>query len=215
MNELQACPEADRADIPSLRPDLAATVCVTGSSSNAGKTTLCEDLLEELAAKGRPAVAVKVTRTHLDTCPRHNDACGVCDDLDQPFRLIRDLPSLDVAGKDTGRYLAAGAAEVLWLIVDPAHMGAGVRAVLDAVPEGALVVAEGNSFRDHVTGDAITAMAITDTVDMKTSALHVIDRVDVFVGDARINRDPDRNTPWVEPGDAATWIVEQLDAANT
>jgi len=212
MNQLTACPANERLDIRTARPDLLATICVTGSSSNAGKTTLCEELLEALDLRGRACVALKITRTHLDTCPRQNDGCGVCDDLDQPFRLIRDLPTLDVSGKDTGRYLAAGAAEVLWLIVDPAHMGAGVRAALDAVPRDAILVAEGNSFKDHVTGDTLTAMAMTDGLEMKDSARHVIDRVDVFVGNDATGAESSNGTPWVEAHQAANWIVERLDA---
>ena len=150
-----------------------------------------------------------MTRTHIDTCPRNNDGCGVCDDLNQPFRIIRDMKELDVAGKDTGRYLAAGAAEVVWLIVDPKHTGAGVRAALEAIPKGALLVAEGNSFRDHVTGDSLAIMAMTDAHEMKDSARHVVDRVDLMVGEESARTDPG-SVPWVSAEQATNHILDRL-----
>ena len=137
MNQLTACPANERLDIRTARPGL----------------------LEALDQRGRASVALKITRTHLDT----------------------------------GRYLAAGAA-------------------LDAVPRDAILVAEGNSFKDHITGDTLTAMAMTDGLEMKDSARHVIDRVDVFVGNDATGADSSNGTPWVEAHQAANWIVERLDA---
>ena len=51
----------------------------------------------------------------------------------------------------------------------------------------------------------------------RLSACPEADRVDIpklrpdLVGDNETNRDPDRKTPWVDVGRAATWIVERLD----
>jgi len=211
------CAIDQRVPWRTVRPDLAGVICVTGSCSNAGKTTVCEDGLAALAAAGRPAVALKVTRTHLDTCPRENDGCGVCDDLDRPWRLIRDPAALDVSGKDTGRYLAAGASSVLWLIVDPAHMPEAVRAALAALPVGALLMAEGNSFRDHLTSDdVLTVMAMTDGDQIKPTALHVIDRATVFVGNTKVRQSARTilrkagadQRPWVDHDEIGPRIAE-------
>ena len=213
------CPREQRVDWKTRRPDLAGVLCVTGSCSNAGKTTVCEDVLAALAEAGRPAVALKVTRTHLETCPRENDDCGVCDDLDVPYRIVRARSELDVRGKDTARYLAAGAAEVLWLIVDPAHMGAGVEGALRFVPDGALLLAEGNSFRDHLDGEVLTIMAMTDEGKIKPSALHVIDRASAFVGGPEVRQAAQsvlrearvHEHPWVSPDAIGAWVLARLE----
>lgn len=212
------CPIDRRVRWRSVRPDLAGVVCITGSCSNAGKTTICEDALAALAQAGRPAVALKVTRTHLDSCPRENDGCGVCDDLDRPWRIISDPAALDVVGKDTGRYVAAGAKGVLWLIVDPTHIRRAVEDALNRVPEGVLLMAEGNSFRDCLEADdVLTIMAMTDANRIKPSALHVIDRASVFVGSEKV-REAARailqetgtdGTPWIEADDVGEWVVDR------
>ncbi|MAG56607.1 MAG: hypothetical protein CMJ83_09985, partial [Planctomycetes bacterium] len=75
----------------------------------------------------------------------------MCEDLSTPWRIVQDFESLNQPTKDTGRYLAAGAREVRWLIVNPDHVDAGVRSVLAGI-EGGPIIVEGNSFLDHVSG---------------------------------------------------------------
>jgi hypothetical protein len=210
------CPTEDRISL-TLRPDLRAVVCVAGSSSNAGKTTMCEHILRSLAAAGHPGFALKVTRTHIDACPRQNDGCGVCDDLKSPYRVVTQREELDVRRKDTGRYFAAGAAGVLWLIVDPFRMRDGVLGVLPHIPHGVLLVAEGNSFHDHTQGADLSLMAASDRLDIKPSAQHVLTRIDAFVGSldacAAIQAtlgSRSRPRPWIAPGDAGAFVVSEL-----
>jgi molybdopterin-guanine dinucleotide biosynthesis protein len=179
---------AERIDVRAAFPAIAATVSICGAESNAGKTWLCETVLRGLRAEGRPALALKVTRTHLGVCPRGIETCGTCDSLGGDFELVRDRDRLDVARKDTGRYYAAGADHVLWLLVRPSSIRAGLLAALAEVPAGCVLVAEGNSFRDYASAD-VTLMALSRTGELKASARHVIDRVDACVLDRRL---PDR-----------------------
>lgn len=206
----------ERVRARSLNPGLTAVVAVTGAASNAGKTWLCERIIEGLVRAGARPVALKVTRTHEASCPRENDACGVCDGLDALFRVIRDRDSLDVRGKDTGRYLAAGAAEVLWLVVQPGAVRAGLAAVLPAFPPGAILVAEGNSFRDFADPD-LTLMALSERSDPKPSALTVLDRVDAFAGTEaavallrRHHAAALAGRPVLAPPEAAGWTLGRL-----
>ena len=89
------------------------TVVVAGSSSRAGKTALAETDLRGLG--GRPA-AVKFTTTDdvFEKCPR-GTACIVCD-IDVPFKVVRDDPTLGESGTDTARLQAATGGPVLWTI---------------------------------------------------------------------------------------------------
>lgn len=163
-----------------LRPGLRFAVAVTGSASNAGKTWLCERLITGLRGAGEQVTALKVTRTHVDTCPRENATCGVCDDLVAPWEVVTDPAVIGMKGKDTGRYVAAGAHRVLWLLVQPEHVARAVEQVLPLVDPGHVLVAEGNSFGDFVAAD-LTLMAITEHVPPKPSARHVLPRVHAFV----------------------------------
>jgi hypothetical protein len=207
----------ERRRIRDLAPGLFASVCIAGSSSNAGKTWLCERVIEALKRAGETVAALKVTRTHEARCPRENDSCGVCDGLEQPWRVIVDRPSLDVPRKDTGRYFAAGADHVTWLVVQPRHVRDGIAAALGTLPAGSILVAEGNSVRDYAEPD-LSLMALTGRFAPKPSAETILDRIDAFVtreGDAPRARAwlDDRGlsrTPAIDAGQAAAWVLDRL-----
>jgi molybdopterin-guanine dinucleotide biosynthesis protein len=189
---------ADRIDVRSRFPGIALTVSVCGAASNAGKTWLCESILRGLRDEGRKTLALKVTRTHLGDCPRGIETCGTCESLAGDFEIVRERALLDVPGKDTGRYFAAGADRVLWLLVKPSAVRAGMLAALAEVPEGSVLVAEGNSFRDYASAE-VTLLALSRSGELKASALHVIDRVDVCVRHHRTATRSDERGPSGKP----------------
>ena len=176
----EKAPAGRRLDLRRLAADLRGVVAVAGATSNAGKTRTVERLLAAFAQERIPATALKVTRTHLTSCPRGHDACGTCDSLSGAFEIVSDPDRLAVPGKDTARYLAAGAGEVLWLLARPDAMEVGLAAVAAALAPGVVLVAEGNSFLDWVEVD-VALMAVWDRESPKPSAEHVLDRVDAFV----------------------------------
>ncbi|HGY92066.1 MAG TPA: hypothetical protein ENK43_12925 [Planctomycetes bacterium] len=165
------------------RPDLPLVISITGASSNTGKTQLMERAIRHFRKRQWPVTALKVTRTHIGSCPRKNDACTTCDDLVHPFELVENILQLDVNGKDTGRYLAAGADQVLWLLVQPTQVGRGVARALDKVSPGHVLLVEGNSFRDWADAHQ-TFMAVGRRLRVKPSARMILDRVDAFVAEA-------------------------------
>lgn len=173
----------DRIRTAAIAPGIVRVISVTGSSSNAGKTWVAESIVRALHAAGQRTTALKVTRTHVDHCPRHNTSCGTCDSLREAFELVTDRAALDVPKKDTGRYFQAGADQVLWLIVRPERVADGVRAALAQVLPGHCLVVEGNSFRDYADADW-TVMALTDAYAVKPSAGPIAGRVDCFVARA-------------------------------
>ena len=89
------------------------TVVVAGSSSRAGKTALSETVLRGLGSR---AAAVKFTTTDdvFEKCPR-GTTCIVCD-IDVPFKVVRDDPTLGEQGTDTARLQGATKGPVLWTI---------------------------------------------------------------------------------------------------
>src|SRR6266852_1828306 len=145
-----------------LRPTIIA---ISGLSSNTGKTTLVCDLLERLPGWE----AIKLTRGHYRSVGKDPNRCCVSD-------LIRDEPLIRSgreenyeAGKDTGRFWDAGAANVHWVIAGEEQVEDGIKQALSRV-QSAGVIVEGNSFLDFIEADFAIMCARSGENRMKTSA---------------------------------------------
>jgi molybdopterin-guanine dinucleotide biosynthesis protein len=150
-------------------------VAVSGLSSNTGKTTLMCDLLERLP----DWEAIKLTRGHYRSCGKDPLGCCVSD-------LIRDEPLIRTgreenyeAGKDTGRFWDAGAANVHWVIAGEDQVAAGIKQALSRV-QSAGVLVEGNSFLDYVAADYAIMCARAGENRLKASARRTLARADAL-----------------------------------
>jgi molybdopterin-guanine dinucleotide biosynthesis protein len=150
-------------------------VAVSGLSSNTGKTTLVCDLLERLPGWE----AIKLTRGHYRSCGKDPQGCCVSD-------LIRDEPLIRSgreenyeAGKDTGRFWDAGAANVHWVIAGEDQVEDGIRQALSRV-QSAGVIVEGNSFLDFVEADFAITCARAGENRLKTSARRTLEKADAI-----------------------------------
>jgi molybdopterin-guanine dinucleotide biosynthesis protein len=155
-----------------VRPTVIA---VSGLSSNTGKTTLVCELLERLPGWE----AIKLTRGHYRSCGKDPQGCCVSD-------LIRDEPLIRSgreenyeAGKDTGRFWDAGAANVHWVIAGEDQVGDGIKQALSRV-QSAGVIVEGNSFLDFVEADFAITCARAGENRMKTSARRTLAKADAI-----------------------------------
>ncbi|HYR74698.1 MAG TPA: hypothetical protein VEM96_02540 [Pyrinomonadaceae bacterium] len=153
-------------------PTIAA---VSGLSSNTGKTTLMCELLRRLPGWE----AIKLTRGHYRSCGKDPQGCCVSDLLrDEP--LIRSGREANYeAGKDTGRFWDAGAANVHWVIVGEDQVEHGIKQALSRV-NAAGVLVEGNSFLDYVAADFAIMCARAGENKMKTSARRTLERADAL-----------------------------------
>jgi len=150
-------------------------VAVSGLSSNTGKTTLVCELLRRLPGWE----AIKLTRGHYRSCGKDPQGCCVSDLLrDEP--LIRSgRESNYEAGKDTGRFWDAGAANVHWVIVGEDQVEDGIKQALAHVTAAGVVV-EGNSFLDYVAADFAIMCARAGENKMKSSARRTLDKADAL-----------------------------------
>jgi molybdopterin-guanine dinucleotide biosynthesis protein len=150
-------------------------VAVSGLSSNTGKTTLVCELLKRLPGWE----AIKLTRGHYRSCGKDPRGCCVSDLLrDEP--LIRSGREENYeAGKDTGRFWDAGAADVHWVIVGEDQVEDGIKEALSRVKTEGVVV-EGNSFLDYVTADFSIMCARAGENRMKASARRTLEKADVL-----------------------------------
>src|SRR5713226_9934231 len=154
------------------RPQIVA---VSGFSSNVGKTTLVCELLRQLPGWE----AIKLTRGHYRSCGKDPRGCCVSDLLrDEP--LIRSGREANYeAGKDTGRFWDAGAANVHWVIVGEDQVEDGIKQALSRVNARGVVV-EGNSFLDYVDADFKIMCARAGENKMKSSARRTLAKADVL-----------------------------------
>jgi molybdopterin-guanine dinucleotide biosynthesis protein len=153
------------------------TVGVGGFASNAGKTTLMCELLGALAPRWE---AIKVTRGHYRSCGKDPQACCVSHLLSEQPVIRSGRAETYAAGKDTGRYWDAGAANVHWLIVTDKQVERGIKLALERVrAEGVLI--EGTSFVQFVKVD-LMLMAARATGDgkIKPSARRALAKTDAL-----------------------------------
>ena len=123
--------------------------------------------------------AIKLTRGHYRSCGKDPQGCCVSDLLrDEP--LIRSGREANYeAGKDTGRFWDAGAANVHWVIVGEDQVEDGIKQALSRV-NAAGVLVEGNSFLDYVAADFALMCARAGENKMKTSARRTLERADAL-----------------------------------
>ncbi len=175
------------------------TVGVGGFSSNAGKTTLMCELLAAFPGWE----AVKITRGHYRSCGKSAQACCVSHLLSAEPVIRSGRAETYTAGKDTGRYWDAGAANVHWLVVTDKQVERGIKLALERVKaEGVFI--EGTSFVQFVEVDLMLMAARTGSAEKikpsarraltKTSALYLFDEG----GDAETARA--RFTSWRAAG---------------
>lgn len=152
-----------------MRPTVVA---VCGFGSNTGKTTLVCELLRAL----RGWEAIKMTRGHYRSCGREPSACCVSPLLGAAPRVLSGRAETYAAGKDTGRYWDAGAANVHWVISTDAQVEEGFRRALSRVRAPGVVV-EGNSFLNHAEADFAVMVARPDGPKIKPTARRVLPKM--------------------------------------
>lgn len=153
-------------------------IAVGGFSSNCGKTTTVCRLLEALPGWE----AIKVTKGHYRSCGKDPHACCVS-------HLLEDAPVVRSgregnfsAGKDTGRYWEAGAANVHWVIATKAAVDEGVAMALERVsPDAAGVIVEGTSVIASLGAELSILCATAEQSEIKASTVAVLSLADAIL----------------------------------
>lgn len=148
-------------------------VVVGGCSKGVGKTLLVCRLIEVLPGWGV-----------LKTSPGHREAAGHAHGVEDGFDVVTDLAVLSRPGKDTARYLAAGASRVAWLRASPARLADGVREALARLAGLPGLLVEGNSAAGCLAPDRLALVARAAMSEVKPSALPLLARADWLVVNA-------------------------------
>ena len=155
--------------------DRPLVIGIGGYTSNVGKTTL----LCELLAAFPGWEAIKTTRGHYRSCGKDPVACCVSHLLSAEPVVRSGREANYEAGKDTGRYWDAGAANVHWLICTDDQVEVGIKQALSLV-EAEGVFVEGNSFAQFVDVDFFVMVRRADDAKIKKSAKQVLEAADVI-----------------------------------
>ena len=161
---------------------------VGGHSRNVGKTSVVANLI---AAFDRYRwTAVKITQFGHGVCSANGESCECATDPDHPFALTRERNGN--SGTDTSRYLAAGAAESLWLRTRAGELGFAMPALRRVVERSREVIMESNSVLQFIRPDAYLVVLDPANPDVKLSSQRYFDRADAFLTSGEVAS----NFPW-------------------
>lgn len=150
-------------------------IVVGGGWSSCGKTSVVELLLKALPGWS----AIKVTPSRPDEICPLGTCCGACAAPEGPFEVITDPAVLAQTGKDTARYLAAGAAQVAWVRALPEALPAAMQAATEGFAPSPGVIVESTTLIPGSTGFRIL-VAASGRRDLKESALRCAGAIDLL-----------------------------------
>lgn len=153
-----------------------ATVVVGGHSRNVGKTSVVAGLIGAL--REYDWTAVKITQFGHGICSVNGESCG-CAVEEHAWSLTEERDS--ASGKDTARYLAAGARRTLWVRTKQGRLAEAVPDLRRSLAGAANVIIESNSVLRFLRPDLYLTVLDPATEDFKQSAREYLDRADAIL----------------------------------
>jgi len=164
------------------------TIGIAGAGSGAGKTAFGELLLKHLRGWG----ALKFTKTEIYTS------------------VIDDEEILREEGKDTARYLAAGAEKVVWvkgpagLKDDMNDLEEALTLALGRLAHLAGILIEGNSAIELLKPDIVIFISAKY---IKNNALRVLDMAHAILGESGEGGESKKRPHFGDPEECARYIL--------
>lgn len=153
-----------------------ALVVVGGHTRNIGKTGVMAGVIASLPE--RDWTAIKITQYGHGVCSANGEACDCATD-DHTIAISEERSS--TSGKDTARYLAAGARRSVWVRTRQGQLSDAMPRVRAMIAETENVVVESNSVLRFLRPDLALFVVDGRVEDFKESALRFLDRIDAFV----------------------------------
>ncbi len=184
-------------------------IILGATGRNSGKTEFACRLIKRWSMKGN-VIGVKVTSVDClhDSCPRGGKGCGVCSSLTENFSISEETDHL--SGKDTSRMLQSGAKKVLWLKVNKQHLQKGAEALMNEIPDDALIVCESNTIRNVIDPGLFLVIKNMADPKIKESCSSVINLADKVIGFS--NMDWDFSPEKIDVHNH-TWIIKEKATA--
>lgn len=148
-------------------------ITVSGAYSGVGKTSVVTGLLREL----KNWSVLKVTVSHNGSCGKGRN-CGVCDSLAGSFSIITDDKIIFQKGKDTARFKAQGAKEVIWLQARPRGLKQGLKRAISKFKKTKGLIIEGTSVLKYIKPSLAIFIAGRDK-DLRAAARIALKKADI------------------------------------
>jgi len=164
-------------------------IAITAARSNLGKTVFSEQLLGRIDNWAACKVTICTEGAHV--CPRGKKNCGACGSLKQDYEIVTDMNIIAQEEKDTARLLKAGAREVFWIKAKEPFIKDALNDALARLTDYDGVILEGNGSVKGIKPDLSVMVMPEDAKPhtyvrgMKRSARDILDKIDIFVDDAR------------------------------
>jgi|SRR5579875_586360 len=153
-----------------------AVVVVGGNSRNIGKTTVVANLIASLPEFGW--TAIKITQYGHSFCTANGEPCE-CQTAQHTLAITEELnPS---SGKDTSRFLAAGAVRVLWVRTRSGQLAEAIPRLRQELAQAPNTIIESNRVLQFLRPDLYLAVLDSSTADFKDSARRYLDRADAIL----------------------------------
>lgn len=157
-----------------------ATIVIGGHSRSVGKTSVVAGLIAAL--RDYHWTAVKITQFGHGICSVNGESCG-CATEEHGWSVSEEQDA--TSGKDTARYLAAGAQRTLWVRTKQGRLAEAVPELRRALAGAANVIIESNSVLRFLRPDLYLTVLDPATEDFKESAREYLDRADAVLLHAR------------------------------
>ena len=148
-------------------------VVVGGNSRNIGKTSVVAAIIRDTAHLCW--TALKITQYGHGKCAGGGD----CECAGQRHRYALTEEKV-TTGKDSGRFLGAGARKAYWLRTEQGKLGNALPVLKTIIAENENVICESNSMLQFFKPDAYVMVLDGRVEDMKQSARLYFDRVDAY-----------------------------------
>jgi hypothetical protein len=150
-------------------------IAVGGHSRNIGKTAVAEGIIRALP--DMRWTAVKITQFGHGICST-GDSCECATGVDHTYALTRQAePALN----DSGRFLAAGAAESYWLRTRQGQLAEAMPALRRLLSSSENAILESTTVLHFLVPDLYIVVMDYAVDDMKDSTRHFLDRADALV----------------------------------
>ena len=148
-------------------------VVVGGNSRNIGKTSVAVSIIRGTAQLGW--TALKITQYGHGKCAKGGDC--ECAGQRHRYALTEEIVA---TGKDSGRFLGAGASKAYWLRTEQQQLGNALPVLKTIFAENENVICESNSLLQFYKPDAYVMVLDGRVEDMKQSARLYFDRADAY-----------------------------------
>lgn len=137
-------------------------ILLAGNGQNVGKTTFACQLIQHLKKLNQKVYALKVSPHFHDVQPPHT--------IYRDEKFILSLEKRNNTGKDSSRYLNAGADESFFLQVHDENLEKAIKYTFSFIPKDVFVIAESGGMRSFIHPALFFFLKKKDDQELKEKA---------------------------------------------